>query len=70
MPFWKYSSQSQLIDVKNGVRRNLMMHERNARDLSAIGDSIPTVATDAATKVGMDDCRDATTARLMIDDAI
>jgi hypothetical protein len=68
VPLWKYSAQSQLIHVKNGVRKTLMMRERNAPDLSGISDTTPTVATDAATKVGMDDCRDATTARLVIDD--
>ncbi len=67
VPLWKYSSQSQLIHVKNGVRKTLMMRERNAPDLSALDDTTPTVGTDAAAKVGMDDCRDATTARLEID---
>jgi hypothetical protein len=68
VPLWKYSSQSQLIHVKNGVRKTLMMRERNAPDLSGIDDTTPTVATDAAAKIGMDDCRDATTARLVIDE--
>ena len=67
VPLWKYSSQSQLIQVKNRTRKTILLRERNAPNLDQLGDTEPTVKTDDATKAGVDDCKDATSARLTVD---
>jgi hypothetical protein len=68
VPLWKYCSQTQLIHVKNGVRKTLLLRERNAPDLDRIGDTEPTVKVDDATKLGVDDSKDSTSATLVVDD--
>ena len=68
VPLWKYSTQSQLIQVNNGVRKTILLRERNTPDLDLLGETEATVKTDDATRVGVDDSKDAISARLAVDD--
>jgi hypothetical protein len=68
VPLWRYSSQSQLIQVKDGARKTILLRERNAPDLDRLGDTEPNVRADDATRAGLDDSRGATDARLAVDD--
>jgi hypothetical protein len=70
VPLWRYSSQSQLIHVKNGTRKLLITRERNIPNLDQLGETEPTVKTDDATKLGVADSRDAAGAEVMVDAAV
>jgi hypothetical protein len=70
VPLWRYSSQSQLIHVKNGTRKTLLIRERNTPNVDRLGDDLSVNAAESgtATKVGLDDSKGATTATLAIDE--
>jgi hypothetical protein len=67
VPLWKYSTQSQLIRAKGDSRKLLYVRERNLPKLDQLGDTQPTVKADDATKIGLDDSRDATRAQIAVD---
>jgi hypothetical protein len=67
VPLWKYSTQSQIVHARNGTRRTLLLRERNAPNLDQLGQTEATVSTNDATKVGLDDAKDATGAALAVD---
>src|SRR5262249_41230468 len=67
VPLWKYSTQSQLVQVRNGNRRTILLRERNTPNLDLLGETEATVATGAATKVGLDDSANAGGAALAVD---
>ena len=65
VPVWKYSTQSQLIHVKNGARRTLLIRERNTPNVDRLGDNLTVTADEAgkATQAGLADSKDATDRR-------
>jgi hypothetical protein len=67
VPLWRYSTQSQFVQVGNGTRKTLLIRERNAPNLDLLGETEATVATDDATRVGLDDARGAAGVALAVD---
>jgi hypothetical protein len=67
VPLWKYSTQSQIIQVRNGSRKTLLLRERNAPNADLLGETDATVLTEDAARVGVTDSKDATGAALALD---
>jgi hypothetical protein len=67
VPLWKYSTQSQIIQVRNGSRKTLLLRERNAPNADLLGETDATVSTEDAARVGVADSRDAAGAALALD---
>lgn len=68
VPLWKYSTQSQIVHVRDESRKILLLRDRNAPNVDQLGETEATVPTGDATRVGVADSKDATGATLAVDD--
>ena len=67
VPLWRHSSQSQLIHAKGDTRRLLYVRERNTPKLDQLGETVPTVKDEDATKLALDDSKAAIEGAIAVD---
>lgn len=67
VPLWKYSSQSQFIQVRGNTRRSVFLRERNVPDLDQMGDTVATITSDEAVRLGLDDSRQVVQGPIRVD---
>lgn len=71
VPLWTYSSQSQMVHVKNGVRKTVLLRERNAPNVDRLAGSDLNVNQEEAARArdaGLNDSKGATNAALAVDE--